>query len=601
MKQAYTNTIRGGGARNPLTISTPGGGGGGRGGGRGMQRQSGVPKCAYGAACTRNGCAYRHPDPADVHYDSYHEDPRSKICKPYLAGMCTYGHRCMNRHPPQAEADAVRAQYKEKLCTYGDDCQTEGCLYWHPWEAAVEQSVEGGGLESEYNVGEVCNAIGGLNLKNNGGGGVPTTYEQWLLLNCPPPQTMDESRVYKIWHYPGSGIQRSPWDVYCLMYPPQTFSNNGTTLNPSSSQRQWEPEIINTHGVLPQSWESTGNVTELVQSVKNDDPKTFQEWKKKGQPYPAWFCSDLDPWYDDEGVRRSLEEVYEVLYGESAQENYERKMLAQSFANDPTPAEVAMLLSNTNSNDPLCNRAPAVKEQPASPKRGWANIAAKAPVPIQKPAVVTEIRNGHDISSNNNSNNNSSSIATSVETNPDQKRNMVVIPKEVWLPSTANADCFHLYPNPIERFKAVNNHHKSYLASVDIPLSFDNNSNNLNHNHNNNNRSTSPTTLFQQKGKVAVLDVHFQSAKTVTPVLNRFLVPALKKNYEVWIITGSGHHVAVGHQRREGGGVLFNAVKRYLEDHSEELALEFRIGKDTSGGKNKSSGGALLVRKAVVT
>ena len=514
--------------------------------------------------------------------------------------MCTYGHRCMNRHPPQAEADAVRAQYKEKLCTYGDDCQTEGCLYWHPWEAAVEQSVEGGGLESEYNVGEVCNAIGGLNLKNNGGGGVPT-YEQWLLLNCPPPQTMDESRVYKIWHYPGSGIQRSPWDVYCLMYPPQTFSNNGTALNPSSSQRQWEPEIINTHGVLPQSWESTGNVTELVQPVKNDDPKTFQEWKKKGQPYPAWFCSDLDPWYDDEGVRRSLEEVYEVLYGENAQENYERKMLAQSFANDPTPAEVAMLHSNTNSNDPLCNRAPVVKEQPASPKRGWANIAAKAPVPIQKPAVVTEIRNGHDISSNNNSNNNSSSVATSVETNPDQKRIMVVIPKEVWLPSTANADCFHLYPNPIERFKAVNNHHKSYLASVDIPLSFDNNCNNHNHNHNNNNRSTSPTELFQQKAKVAVLDVHFQSAKTVTPVLNRFLVPALKKNYEVWIITGSGHHVAVGHQRREGGGVLFNAVKRYLEDHSEELALEFRIGKDTSGGKNKSSGGALLVRKAVVT
>jgi len=65
----------------------------------------------------------------------------------------------------------------------------------------------------------------------------------------------------------------------------------------------------------------------------------------------------------------------------------------------------------------------------------------------------------------------------------------------------------------------------------------------------------------------------------------------------VWIITGSGHHVAVGHQRREGGGVLFNAVKRYLEDHEEEMEWEFRIGKDCSGGKNKTSGGALLVRK----
>ena len=62
MKQAYTNTIRGG-ARNPLTIAT---------GGRSNKQQ--VPKCAYGAACTRKGCAYRHPDP-NAAYESYHEDP----------------------------------------------------------------------------------------------------------------------------------------------------------------------------------------------------------------------------------------------------------------------------------------------------------------------------------------------------------------------------------------------------------------------------------------------------------------------------------------------------------------------------------------------
>lgn len=565
MKQAYTNTIRGGGARNPLTIAGP------NSGGRNSSKQL-TPKCAYGAACTRRGCAYLHPDSSDAPYESYHEDPRSKICKPFLAGLCTYGNRCMNRHPVQAEADAVRATYKEKLCSYGDDCQTEGCLYLHPWEAteAVEQS--------EY-AGKICEAVGGLHLDN--GGGIPT-YEQWLILHCPPPPTMDESRVYNIWHYPGSGMQRTPWDVYCLMYP-QTFSNGALT----ASSQQWEPESINQHA-LPQSWEPTSKV-KLQQLI--DDPKTFQEWKRKGQPYPAWFCSDLDPWYDDEGVRRSLEEVYEVLYGENAQENHERKMLAQSFANDPTPAEVAAML---NANDPQCSRVPAVKEQPTSPKRGWANIAARSPIPIQKPSVVTEIRNGNELSPcagyvNNN-------VVTSAEGSPntDQKRNMVIIPKEVWLPSTANADCFHLYPNPIERFKAVNSHHKSYLASVDIPLSLY-----TDNNHSSNINSFGSSSPISLTGKVAVLDVHFQSAKTVTPVLNRFLIPALKKNDEVWVITGSGHHVAVGHQRREGGGVLFNAVKRYLEDHAEELALEFRIGKDTSGGKNKCSGGALLVRKVV--
>lgn len=480
-----------------------------------------------------------------------------------MAGLCTYGQRCLNRHPAQAEADAVRATYKEKVCSYGDDCQTEGCLYWHSWEAA--EAVE----EAEY-TGEICEAVGGLHLEVAANGGIPT-YEQWLLLNCPPPPTMDESLAYNIWHYPGSGMQRTPWDVYCLMYPPQTFSN--TTLT-ATSQR-WEPESNNAHA-LPQSWELANN----VKFQPNDDPKTFQEWKKKGQPYPPWFCSDLDPWYDDEGVRRSLEEVYEVLYGENAQDNYNRKMQAQQIANDPTPAELAAML---NANDPLCSRSPVVKE-PTSTKGGWARIAAKPPVPIQKQSV-SEIKNG--ISSNAGFANN---ISTPGEgsVNSEQKRGTVVIPKEVWLPSTANADCFHLYPNPIERFKAVNNHHKSYIASVDIPLSFDNCNINII------NSGSSPNS----KSKVALLDVHFQSAKTITPVLNRFLVPALKKNDEVWIITGSGHHVVVGHQRREGGGVLFNAVKRYLEEHEDELALEFRIGMDASGGKNKSSGGALLVRKA---
>jgi hypothetical protein len=469
----------------------------------------------------------------------------------------------MNRHPEQAEADAVRATYKEKICSYGDDCQTEGCLYWHPWEAAEA-------LENAEYTGEICEAVEGLHLEGATNGGIPT-YEQWLLLNCPPPPAMDENLAYNIWHYPGSGMQRTPWDVYCLMYP-QTFSN--TTL--SSTSQSWEPEVNNTH-TLPQSWEPVNNANLST----NDDPKTFQEWKKKGQPYPAWFCSDLDPWYDDEGVRRSLEEVYEVLYGENAQENHARKQQAQQIANDPTPAELVAML---NANDPQCCRSSVVKE-PTSTKGGWASIAAKPPVPIQKQQSVTEIRNG--ISSNAGCVND---IVTSGEgsANNDQKRGMAVIPKEVWLPSTANADCFHLYPNPIERFKAVNNHHKSYLASVAIPLSFDNNNINFIKS------GSSPNS----KSKVALLDVHFQSAKTITPVLNRFLVPALKKNDEVWIITGSGHHVAVGHQRREGGGVLFNAVKRFLEEHEEELALEFRIGKDTSGGKNKNSGGALLVRKA---
>lgn len=549
MKQAYTNTRSGQGAGRPLTIAT----------GRRNNRQQ-LPKCAYGSSCNRKGCAFWHPPPSDTSYDDYHDDPRSKICKPYLAGLCTYGHRCKNRHPSQEEADAVRATYKEKSCSYGDDCQTEGCLYWHPWEAA------GAAQHADHAGEQLSSAMGGLQLEGGmtDAGPVPT-YEQWLALNCPPPPTIDESHIYAMWHYPGSGMQRSPWEVYCLMYP-QHINSAGTNLN----QTTWETSA-NIHGA-PQAWEPTTTAS----YPKDETPKSFLEWKRKGQPYPSWFNSDLDPWYDDEGMRRSLEEVYEVLYGENAEEIHLQKLHEQSIANDPTPAELAALTSTNDSRS--LGTSPVV--QPTSAKGGWASIAAKKPVPVQKPKVTS---NGPSAGNQSTVGGESSTVAADDE----QKRKSVVIPKEVWLPSTANSDCFHMYPNPIERFNAVNAHHKSYLASITIPKCFDSSSKPNQQHDNNSNKG----------GKVTLLDVHFQSAKNVSHVLNRFLTPALKKNDEVWVVTGSGQHVAAGHQRRESGGVLFNAVKRYLEEREEENALEFRIGKDTSGGKNKSSGGAFLVRK----
>mmetsp|Transcript_9512 Transcript_9512/g.20627 ORF Transcript_9512/g.20627 Transcript_9512/m.20627 type:complete len:577 (-) Transcript_9512:99-1829(-) len=575
MKQAFTNTIRGGSNRNPLTIAT---------GSKKSRRKQQVPKCAYGSACTRKGCAYRHPSASEAAYESYHEDPRSQICKPFLAGLCSYGHKCMNRHPAQDEADAVRATYKEKSCSYGDDCQTEGCLYWHPWEAAAaaeERAVSEQHADYET-MGEICTLVGGLQLGGGSAvadGGIPG-YEEWLSLNCPSPPTMDENYVYNIWHYPGSGMQRNPWEVYCLMFP-QNYdgmgSNGANHLNVAS--QSWEPTSLANNPIhaAPQAWEPSNNM--MMNHEQEEDPKTFQEWKKKGQPYPSWFCSDLDPWYDDEGVRRSLEEVYDVLYGENAEEKFAEEHQAQQVANDPTPAELAALIAT---NDPqISGSSPAV--QSSTTMGGWASIAAQR-APVQNLSVP---------SANNDASPNIGHPGTAVgeiTANVDPKRKTVVIPKEVWLPTTANSDCFHLFPNPIERFNAVNQHHKSYLASVTIPKCFEDSG------------GSTPTNRDKSRntgGRVALLDVHFQSGKTITPVLNRFLNPALKRNDEVWVVTGSGHHVMVGHQRREGGGVLFNAVKRYLEDREAEMALEFRIGKDTSGGKNKSSGGAFLVRKKV--
>lgn len=510
MKQAYTNTIRGGGGR-PLTIAI----------GSKKTRKSTVPKCAYGAACNRKGCAFRHDKPtaATQRYESYHDDPKSKICKQFLGGICSYGNKCLNRHPGEEEAERVRAQYKKHNCTYGDDCMTEGCLYFHPWE--VEEA-------------EICQEVNGLTI--NGNSAVPT-YDQWIATNCPAPATMDATESYNIWYYPGSGMQRQPYEVYSLMYPQQPTSS----LNATS--QLWQPP---TNDIVPQP-----------------APQSFQEWKQKGCPYPDWFTSDHDPWYDDDNRRREMEEVYELLYGEGAEETFAKQQEVQNEAN-PTPAE--LLASHTSDN----SLSKQTNQEEAAPTSGWASIAAKRPPPqsAERPMTATVDRN---VTSTYPRNTNSAK---------NKNKRPVAIPKEVWLPDTANSAYFHI-PNPIDRFNAVNDYHKAHLSTVKIPLCFE----------------SSNGTVTSKGGKVALLDVHFQSAKTITTVLNHFLPKALSANSEVWLVTGSGQHVGVGHQRREGGGVLFNAVKRYLEEYEHEMRFEFRIGKDTSGGKNKVSGGAFLVRK----
>ena len=170
---------------------------------------------------------------------------------------------------------------------------------------------------------------------------------------------------------------------------------------------------------------------------------------------------------------------------------------------------------------------------------------------------------------------------------------MVAIPKEVYLPDTKNSNYFRDYPDPIQRFNAVNDYHKSYLSNVKIPLCFDDDDDDT---------DGFPSSVRSRSsgGKVSLLDVHFQSKTTIRTVLDHFLVSSLRQNEEVWIITGSGHHVAKGHQKRESGGVLFNSVKEYLEELSElhDRNVEFRVGKDVSGGGRNSSvsGGAFLVR-----
>ena len=82
-----------------------------------------------------------------------------------------------------------------------------------------------------------------------------------------------------------------------------------------------------------------------------------------------------------------------------------------------------------------------------------------------------------------------------------------------------------------------------------------------------------------------VVDLHFQSVKTFPAVLSNVMPGKLKDHGEVWIVTGSGHHVSrSSHQK--GGGVLENAVIGWLVSND----YNYSRGKDKNG-----FGGAVLV------
>ena len=83
------------------------------------------------------------------------------------------------------------------------------------------------------------------------------------------------------------------------------------------------------------------------------------------------------------------------------------------------------------------------------------------------------------------------------------------------------------------------------------------------------------------------IDLHFQSVKTFPVVLSTILDGKLREHGEVWVVTGSGHHVdTFSHQKR--GGILEEAVNSWLDSYGYDYAR----GRDRNG-----YGGAVLVKR----
>jgi hypothetical protein len=181
-----------------------------------------------------------------------------------------------------------------------------------------------------------------------------------------------------------------------------------------------------------------------------------------------------------------------------------------------------------------------------------------------------------------------------------QCRKKVPIPAWLWTFDVSRDPGAFAQADPIERFYEVNRS----LAEKDCGVSASKDSSPAS--------SSSSSSLRQHK--VGVLDLHFQSARTVEIVLDTLLDSELaiisqakppkkdvsyssrisgggsENNEEkaVWLITGTGHHTGQTHVK---AGALFDAVEFYLING----AYEFAYGKDGSG----RSGAFAVYRKKV--
>jgi len=84
-----------------------------------------------------------------------------------------------------------------------------------------------------------------------------------------------------------------------------------------------------------------------------------------------------------------------------------------------------------------------------------------------------------------------------------------------------------------------------------------------------------------------VIDLHYQSVKTFAVVLRSILPEKLRNHGEVWVVTGSGHHVN-RNSHQKSGGVLETAVNTWLLSNG----YKFVKGRDKNG-----FGGAILVKR----
>ena len=107
--------------------------------------------CQYGAGCNRPGCIYSHP--ASTAGTTFVQS--NEPCMAFLAGICAFSSKgCRKRHPSKEESERLIAKYQTVRCRFSENCQTNGCLYRHPWDDKVEGEGNHSSTSVSYGVSD---------------------------------------------------------------------------------------------------------------------------------------------------------------------------------------------------------------------------------------------------------------------------------------------------------------------------------------------------------------------------------------------------------------------------------------------------------------
>mmetsp|Transcript_54 Transcript_54/g.80 ORF Transcript_54/g.80 Transcript_54/m.80 type:complete len:634 (+) Transcript_54:111-2012(+) len=439
----------------------------------------------------------------------------SVICVHFVSGTCSFGSKCANRHPGKDEAQKFREQCAKIECKFGPKCENAACLYRH----------DGRGYQPQ----QIC-----IQLSKK-----DTSQDMWW------QKEFNEDQCDPISLEPLCELTYPPFElgghyfdgVVLATYVVSTssFVNPMTREQMTRVQCRALDEYLQENDLLlasksPKVTEAfdlsqrTNQGGQVDNSLQREATTLlhslfgFESYRDQSASEER-YIQEEDNFLDEREVTtgQTLAAAWDSLYLDSNEHYYTIDSIEDSRHNEAKVGDNTPIFDASTHDDIFPSLRKNSTELSAQAPE-WQQFKQNIPTFAEaaaKPAIPNTIN---------------------TKFVKKKQRPPVKIPQDAWV-QFRDARIFGIR-DPLERYAAV--------AAL----------------------QTRPD----------VLDLHFQSTRTAPLVLDQVLDEALKARGQLWLVTGSGHHVPRGtHQLCHG--VLHSTVLNYLEDNG----YDFAIAKDNAG------------------